>query len=77
MLAGDVRLAPEPVIYPRRFTFADSYKVRDLYLRFGKSHLSEDLAAFDYAVTQGRGIVDLMLGPEQIAVLQTMKPRPA
>ena len=68
--------APRPYIYLRRFTFADSYKVRDLYLRFGKSHLSGDLAAFDYAITQRNGSVDLMLGPEEIAVLQMRKAPP-
>ena len=50
--------------------------MRDLFLRFGKSHLSEDLAAFDYAITQRNGIVDLMLGPAEVAVPQLKKPRP-
>ena len=47
------RLIPQPYFFPRRITFADSYKIRDLYLRFGKNHFAEDMAAFDYAVAKG------------------------
>ena len=60
------RTAPAPYIFPRRFVFADSYKIRDLFLRYGASKLSEDMAAFDYAIGQGKGIVDLLLGDEQV-----------
>lgn len=67
------RSPPLPGILPRRLTFTDSYKIRDLFLRYGASKLSEDIAAFDYAVGQGKGIVDLMLGPDQIAVLEAKK----
>ncbi len=55
---------------PRVLHFRDSSKIRDLYLRFGASHLLEDVAAFDYAVQHGRGICDLDLGTEQLMILQ-------
>lgn len=35
---------------PRVLHFRDSSKIRDLYMRFGSSHLLEDVAAFEYAV---------------------------
>lgn len=70
------RTAPAQYIFPRRFVFADSYKIRDLFLRYGASKLSEDMAAFDYAIGQGKGIVDLLLGDEQVAVLEAKKAQP-
>ncbi len=59
---------------PRVLHFRHSSKIRDLYMRFGASHLSEDVCAFDYAVRQGKGIVDLDLGTEQLAVLKGRNP---
>lgn len=70
------RTAPVPYIFPRRFVFADSCKIRDLFLRYGASKLSEDMAAFDYAVGRGKGIVDLFLGDEQFAVLKAERAQP-
>ena len=32
--------------------FGDSDKLRDLYLRYGRTKLSEDLAAFDLGITR-------------------------
>ena len=55
---------------PRVLHFRDSSKIRDLYMRFGASHLSEDVCAFDYAIRRGKGICDLDLGTEQLRVLQ-------
>lgn len=55
---------------PRVLHFRDSSKIRDLYMRFGASHLSEDVCAFDYAVRQGKGIVDVDLGTDQLQVLK-------
>ena len=63
-------------IYPRRFNFAHHLKIRDLYLRFGTSKLVEDHLAFATAVMNGKGIVDLLLGPEQIAVLENKRAPP-
>ena len=63
-------------IYPRRFTFKDGSKLRDLYMRYGESQVLADRAAFDYAIENGKGIVDLMLGPDQIAVLKDKKAPP-
>ncbi len=63
-------------IYPRRFNFAHHMKIRDLYLRYGTGKLLEDHAAFEHAIMNGKGIVDLLLGPEQIAVLENVKAPP-
>ncbi len=63
-------------IYPRRYNFGHHMKIRDLYLRFGTAKLLEDHAAFEHAIMGGKGIVDLMLGPEQITVLENRKAPP-
>lgn len=63
-------------IYPRWFNFAHHMKIHDLYLRYGTGKLLEDHAAFEHAILGGKGIVDLLLGPDQIAVLKIKKAPP-
>ena len=47
-----------------------SDKLRSLHQRFGKARLLEDVAALEYAISTGRGIVQLALGAEQMAHLE-------
>lgn len=55
---------------PRECRFRDPAKIRSLYERFGTKRMSEDRAAFEFALQQGRGCVMLSLGREQYAKLQ-------
>lgn len=55
---------------PRKFTFASPDKVRELAERGGGLKKTEDRQAFEYALTIGRGGVDLMLTEEQYAALK-------
>ena|SRR6185437_16097936 len=59
---------------PRVITFTDPDKIRDLYRRFGARRLSEDVAAFEFGLLHGRGLVELRLGGEQYATLKEQKP---
>ena len=60
----------------RVVTFRDPDKIRNLYQRFGSKRMSEDVAAFEYGLQQGSGIVELTLGDDQYRVLQTAKAPP-
>lgn len=55
---------------PRKLTFASADKVRELAERGGGLKKTEDRQAFEYALTIGRGGVDLMLTEEQYATLK-------
>ena len=61
---------------PRVITFTNADKIRDLHRRFGARRMSEDVAAFEFALTHGRGLVELRLGDEQYAKLQNQKAPP-
>ena len=54
---------------PRVCHFADPDKIRSLYERFGAQRMLEDRAAFEHALTLGRGVVMLSLGREQYSKL--------
>ncbi len=54
---------------PRKLTFASADKVRDLAERGGGLKKLEDKQVFEYALTIGRGGVNLMLTEEQYAKL--------
>ena len=64
------RTPPRPKPLPRELKFSDPEKIRNLYERFGMRRRLEDVQAFEYAITSGGGIVELILGPEQLAKLQ-------
>ena len=55
---------------PRKFTFASEEKVRELVERAGGFKKLEDRQAFDYALTIGRGGVNLNLTEEQYKKLK-------
>lgn len=50
-------------------TFADADKIRSIFRRFAIRQTSEDIAAFECAIQNGRGAVELRLGEEQYAAL--------
>lgn len=54
-------------------TFADDEKIRSMWRRFAPQRMSEDVAAFEYAIQHGNGVVELRLGDEQYAALQRRK----
>lgn len=65
------RIPPRPKPLPRELSFTNPEKIRNLYERFGMKRQLEDVQAFEYAIVSGGGIVELLLGPEQLGKLQS------
>jgi hypothetical protein len=57
-------------------TFADDEKIRSMWRRFAARRMSEDVQVFEFAVKNGSGAVELRLGDEEYAKLQTKKAPP-
>jgi len=55
---------------PRKFTFASVDKIRELVERGGGLKKTEERQAFEYALTIGRGGVDLSLTEDQYRKLK-------
>lgn len=70
------RAPSSQVPLPRVVTFIDPDKIKSLFRRYGVRRMSEDMAALEYGIQQRRGIVELVLGPEQYAMLQMEKTPP-
>jgi hypothetical protein len=67
---------PSNTRLPRVITFTDPDKIRDLYRRFGAQRMAEEVAAFEFALTHGRGLVELSLGEEEYVKLKNVKGPP-
>jgi hypothetical protein len=65
LLEADLKTA-----LPRTFTFASADKVRELAQRAGGLKSTVDRQAFEYALSIGRGGVDLTLTEEQYRKLR-------
>ena len=50
-------------------TFSDAAKIRSMFRRFAAGRVSEDLAAFENGIQNGKGMVELRLGEDQYAAL--------
>ncbi len=55
---------------PRRLTFRDAAKIRELFDRFAAERKLEDRQALEYALENGRGSIWLNLTEEQYAKLK-------
>jgi hypothetical protein len=55
---------------PRRFTFRDAAKIREMFDRFAADRRLEERQALDYAIEKGRGSLWLDLTEEQYRKLK-------
>jgi hypothetical protein len=61
--------------FPRSFYFGTDDKLRDLFGRFGASRVAEDVAALEFGLRSGGGIVELMLAEAQLSKLRRPQER--
>lgn len=63
----------DSIALPRVLHFGTDDKITELFHRFGSRKMAEDVAALEFAIRNGRGAVELTLGPEQLETLKTPK----